>query len=166
MKIYCGKMILRNGKLEDLLELQRLFVDTVKTICRNDYNDEQIKVWTSGIENADRWQKILKTQYVLVAEQENKIIGFATLDCGNYIDLFYIHKDFQRQGIARELYAEIEIEAIRKKQTELTSDVSITAKPFFERMGFDGIKEQRIVKQCVEFTNFKMTKKLTGDKPD
>lgn len=157
-------MILRNGKLEDLVELQKLFVNTVKTVCRNDYNDEQIKVWTSGIENADRWQKIFQTQYVLVAEQENKIIGFTTLDCGNYIDLFYVHKDFQRQGIARELYTEIEIEATRKKQTELTSDVSKTARPFFERMGFDVIKEQRIVKQCVEFTIFKMTKKLTDEK--
>src|SRR5699024_61521 len=63
VKIYCRNMILRNGKLEDLVELQKLFVDTVKTVCRNYYNDEQIKVWTSGIENADRWQKIFKTQY-------------------------------------------------------------------------------------------------------
>lgn len=154
-------MTLRNGKLEDLAELQQLFVDTVKTICRNDYNAEQIKVWTSGIENIERWEKILKTQYVIVAEQENKILGFATLENGNYIDLFYVHKDFQRKGVAQKLYEEIEVEARRKRQIKITSDVSITARPFFEHIGFDGITEQRNEKQGLEFLNYEMTKRLS-----
>lgn len=156
-------MTLRNGKLEDLAELQQLFVDTIKTICRNDYNTEQIKVWTSGIENTERWEKIFKTQYVLVAERENKIVGFATLENGNYIDLFYTHKDFQRRGIAQKLYEKIEAEARRQRQTKLTSDVSKTAKVFFLHIGFEEIKEQQIIRKSVELINFKMIKELSNE---
>lgn len=156
-------MTLRNGKLEDLAELQQLFVDTIKTICRNDYTTEQIKVWTSGIENIERWEKIFKTQYVLVAERENKIVGFATLENGNYIDLLYVHKDFQRQGIAQKLYEKIEVEARRQRQTKLTSDVSKTAKLFFKHVGFEKIKEQKIIRKDVELINFKMIKELQNE---
>lgn len=155
-------MELRNGKLEDLTELQQLFVDTVKAICRNDYNAEQIKVWTSGVENIERWERILKTQYVLVAEKENKIVGFATLENGNYIDLFYVHKDFERKGIAKKLYKKIEAETRRQQQTKLTSDVSKTAKPFFKHIGFEEIKEQKIIRKDVELINFKMIKELSN----
>jgi putative acetyltransferase len=157
------KLTLRNGKLEDLAELQQLFVDTVKTICRKDYNTEQIKVWTSGIENIERWAKIFTSQYVLIAEQENKIVGFATLENGNYIDLFYVHKDFQRKEIAKKLYKEIEAKAKLQRQTKLTSDVSKTAKPFFKHVGFEEIKEQKIIRKGVELINFKMIKELSNE---
>ncbi|MDR3286183.1 MAG: GNAT family N-acetyltransferase [Prevotellaceae bacterium] len=153
--------ILRIGKLDDLLELQQLFVDTVSTICRADYNDEQIKAWISGIEDTERWQGILTQQYVLIAEDKQRIVGFGSLDKGNYIDMLYVHKDRQNQRIAYQIYNEIEKEAKRQKQTFLTSDVSLTAKSFFEKMGFNTISQQTIIKQGIELINFKMTKVLT-----
>jgi putative acetyltransferase len=155
------QIILRFGKLDDLSELQQLFVDTVSAICRADYNDEQIKAWISGIENTERWQGILTQQYVLVAEDKQGIVGFGSLDKGNYIDMLYVHKDRQKQGIAYQLYTKIEKEAKRQKQTFLTSDVSLTAKSFFEKMGFNTISQQTVVKQEIELINFKMTKRLT-----
>ena len=46
------------------------------------------------------------------------------------------------------------------QQTVLTSDVSKTARPFFEKVGFEVIKKQTVVRQGVELTNFKMKKKI------
>lgn len=151
---------LRKGEQNDLIELQKLYVDTITTICTADYDQQQIAVWTSGIENKQRWDEMITKQFVLVAQNEDKIVGFATLEKGNYIDFFYIHKDHQRQGIANRLLEEIEAEARRLKQTDLTSDISKTAKTFFEKNGFMVLAEQTINKKGVNLSNYKMTKKL------
>lgn len=155
--------VIRKGQFADLTELQKLFLDTVNEICKADYNDDQIEAWTSDTKsnaNRLRWIDTLTRQFVLVAQQHNNIIGFVTLDNGNYIDFLYIHKNHQRQGIADSLYKNIEIEAKREKQTVLTYDVSKTARPFFEKVGFEVIKKQTVVRQGVELTNFKMKKEI------
>ncbi|MCX2679070.1 GNAT family N-acetyltransferase [Galbibacter sp. EGI 63066] len=151
----------RKGQLSDLTALQELFVDAITSVCKEDYNDDQIRVWASGIENIDRWRDMLTNQFVIVAQLKNKIVGYASLDNGNYLDMFYVHKDYQRQGIVHKLYTGIEKEAVRNGEVTLTSDVSITAKPFFESLGFRTIKKQTVERQGIELTNFKMMKELT-----
>lgn len=152
------RMTIRKGNINDLDNLQKLFIDTITEVCKKDYNSKQISVWTASVENKKRWQDILTNQFVLVAEQESQIVGFATLDKGNYLDLLYVHKEYQRQGIALKLYTDIENEARRQGRTGLTSDVSKTARPFFESIGFEVVTEQIVVRQNIELTNFKMTK--------
>jgi putative acetyltransferase len=154
-------MIIRKGQLQDLTELQLLFVETIKNVCKTDYNSEQLEVWTYGVKNKELWNEIMINQLVLVAQIENKIVGFISLDKGNYIDLLYVHKDYQGQGIARKLYTNIENIAIQQGQTELKSDVSKTAKLFFEKAGFELINEQIVMRQGVELANFKMTKNIS-----
>ncbi|MCU0391855.1 MAG: GNAT family N-acetyltransferase [Thermoflexibacter sp.] len=153
-------MLIRTGHIADLKALQHLFVDTITHVCKADYDNEQIEAWTSGIENLQRWLDILSNQLVLIAEEKGKIIGFCSLHHGNYIDLFYVHKDHQRQGVAYQLYQEIEKEARKLKQTTLVSDVSITARKFFEKMGFEVLKEQSVKVKEVTLTNYKMMKKI------
>lgn len=152
--------IVRKGQINDLTELQKLFVDTITTICASDYDKQQIEAWTSSVENKKRWDEILTKQFILVAQDQDKIVGFATLDNGNYFDLLYVHKDYQRQGIAQRLLYDIEAEARQVKQPELTSDVSKTAKPFFEKNGFKTTEEQTNIRQGIKIINYKMIKQL------
>lgn len=156
-------MIFRTATLSDLKEMQELFIDTIKSICQKDYNSKQIEVWTSGVSNTERWIDVINTQFVLLAIIENKIVGYGTLKEGNYIDFFYVHKDFQRQGIADKILSELEIEAKKSNSKIITSDISITAKPFFEKKGFIVIKEQRIEKLGVELINYKMQKAVLAE---
>ena len=153
-------MIIRRANPKDLIEIQKLFVETISIVCKADYNDDQIRAWVSSIENNKRWRDILIHQFVLVSLAEEKITGFCTLANGNYIDLLYIHKDYQRQGIARKLYTVIEKEAKQRGQTELTADVSKTARLFFEKAGFNVLKEQSVYLKGVELINYKMMKKI------
>jgi putative acetyltransferase len=155
------KISIRPALLSDLAEMQTLFVETIETVCKKDYSPEQIKVWTSSIEHTNRWTDKLQKQYFLVAHIEHKIVGYASLQETDYLDILYVHKDFQRQGIADRLYKEIEKEAIIKGSKILSSDVSITAKPFFEKKGFNTVLEQRNIINDVEIINYKMTKDLT-----
>ncbi|MBI1184478.1 GNAT family N-acetyltransferase [bacterium] len=154
------KITLRRANSNDLLEMQKLFVDTIKAICCDDYTQAQIEVWTSTIDNKQRWRDKLVSQYFLVAEVDSEIVGFASLENDNCLDLMYVHKNYQRKGVAKALYSAIEKEAILRNSVELKSDVSETARPFFEKMGFRINSLQINVISEVEIQNYKMVKPL------
>lgn len=158
--MYNPKLTLRRASTNDLSELQQMFVDTVMAVCIEDYSIEQLKAWASGVENTQRWADILALHYFLVAELDNKIVGYISLDSTGYIDLLYTHKDYQKQGIADTLYTEVEKEARQMKVSVLCAHVSKTAKSFFEKKGFVSINEQKNHRQGIEIINYFMTKKV------
>ncbi|WP_281235407.1 GNAT family N-acetyltransferase [Flavobacterium gelatinilyticum] len=153
-------MIFKKATLSELEEMQKLFVETIQSVCKNDYNSEQIEAWISGVKNKERWIEIIEKQFVLLAIINNQIVGFGTLKDKNYIDLFYIHKDFQRQGIADKILNELELEAKKYNSKIITSDISITAKSYFEKKGFIVKAEQKNMRMNVELINYRMEKEL------
>jgi putative acetyltransferase len=153
-------MILRKANNSDLKEMQQLYISTIKSVCQKDYDNQQIEAWISGVKDTERWLNTINTQLVLLAIIENQLVGFGTLKEGNYIDLFYIHKDFQRQGIADKILNKLELEARKHNSKIITSDVSITAKPFFEKKGFIVKAEQRNIRIGIELINYKMEKEI------
>ncbi|MBC7936747.1 MAG: GNAT family N-acetyltransferase [Rhizobacter sp.] len=154
-------MRIRTGTQNDLTALQQLFANTVATICRDDYSEEQINVWiSSALKNDERWQHIFAGQFLLVAEEQDKITGFCSLAKNGYLDFLYVHIDHQGKGIAAALYRRMEEAAISKGAAQLTADVSTNARYFFEKIGFDMLAEQTVIRQGVELNNFKMRKEL------
>ena len=153
-------IIIRKGVDDDLPEMLQLFTATIDEVCKKDYNLQQLEAWKSGAENEERWRQVIRNQYVVVAVTEDKITGFCTLDKGNYIDLLFVHKNFQHKGIATLLYHQIEKEALLNNEKELTADVSKTARLFFEKSGFQVVQEQTVHVKGVALINYKMVKHL------
>lgn len=151
------KIELRQANLEDLEEMQTLFVETINSTCKKDYSKEQINVWTSSVENKEKWISIIRNQYFLIAEINNKIVGYGSLENGNYLDFMYVHKDYLRQGIANLLFENLKKESTKLGFDKLTSDVSKTALPFFETKGFRIIKENKNIMKGVEIINYNMS---------
>ena len=154
------KIELRLAQIGDLVSIQALFVETVDQVCSGDYNAEALRAWISGASKADFWIDKLKRQYFLVAIHEERILGFASLENEDYVDLLYIHKDFQRRGIADQLLTSIEREATRKSISKLNADVSKTALGFFEKRGFIVVQEQSRIVEGMTIGNFRMEKLL------
>ena len=150
------KITTRRTVHEDLEELQALFVETIRATCSNDYNKDQINAWTASVENIDRWNRLISHQYSIVAEIDSKIVGLAALDDPEYLDFLYVHKDYQRRGIANVLFDELKLESLHQGRYKLISDVSITAKPFFESKGFEVVKENKKEVRGVEIINYRM----------
>lgn len=148
--------MIKEAKLSDLEEILIVFKETIRTICKNDYSDEQINVWVSSIKNQEKWKNKIRNQFFLIAELNNKILGFGSLDNDDYIDLLYVNKNFLRQGVAKRLYKNLKEEAMRKGKGKLISDVSITAVPFFKNMGFEIIKENRFKLNGIDISNYRM----------
>jgi putative acetyltransferase len=153
-------MKFRKAAISDLQEMQEMYIETVKWVCKNDYSPLEIDAWVSGLNNIERWKKVIYAQFVLLAIIKNKIVGYGTLKNGNYIDFFCVHKDFQRQGIADKVFTELEGEAKKENAKMITADVSKTAKPFFEKKGFIIKAEQKNIRLGVELINYKMEKSL------
>ncbi len=153
-----GPYRLRTASPDDLPGMQRLFAETVRAVCSADYTDDQIRVWASSVEDGERWRSIITRQYVVIAESGGAMAGFGSLGEGCYIDLLYVSKDHQRQGVATAILNRLLGEAARLGHTRLTSDVSITARPFFERHGFRVIMEQRKPFKGVKIVNYQMEK--------
>lgn len=154
------EITLRQATPADLFEMRRLYADTITSVCANDYNEAQRKVWAATSEKEERWQNLIETQLVLLAVAEGVIAGFSSLHDGNYLDFMYVHKDYQRMGIAETLLKTLEAEAVKLGVAEITSDVSITARPFFEKKGYTVLNEQKNEKDGLILINYKMYKRL------
>ena len=98
---------------------------------------------------------------LMVAEnEEGVIVGFGSVNDDGYMHTLFVHKDFQHQGIATSLYKYLEAYARERGAKRLTSEVSITAKPFFEKQGVQVEEEQKRKANQMCLTNYKMSKLL------
>lgn len=154
-------MTIRKASLDDLPEITQLFEETVKVVNALDYTFDEITVWANSSKNTNAWQKHIREQYFIVAEQRNKIVGFSSITPSGYLDFMYVHKNHQGKGIASSLLSEIEKKAGKQKNELIWSSVSKTAKPFFEKKGYSFKEEIYNTVGEITFTNSRMEKRLT-----
>ena len=141
-----------------MLAILRLFHETIEHVCASDYPPDQIKAWSAAGEDLPKWWYRLENQYFLVAETDKFLVGFGSLDHGGHIDLLYVHKDYQKQGIAGRILSGLEKEAQNQGKENVSAEVSITARPFFEKRGYIVLKEQLVRLKRIELINYVMLK--------
>lgn len=138
-------MVIREYQPTDCKELAELFYNTVHTINAKDYTKEQMDVWATGQVNLERWNQSFLEHYSIVAVENKTIVGFGDIDENGYLDRLYVHKDYQRKGIATAICNQLEAAV----QEDIITHASITARSFFEKRGYKVIKEQQIKRQGV-----------------
>ena len=154
-------MILRKYKSDDCLKLLKLFYDTVRTVNKKDYNDEQLSVWAPDNyieEKYNTWQKSLSENFTVIAEKNGDIVGFGDIEKNGYLNRLFVHKNYQSRGIASSIVKELENYAEKICIRTIITEASTTAKPFFEKIGYSLIKEQQIEKKGIFLTNYVMEK--------
>lgn len=150
-------MIIRHYEPTDCEHLAKLFYETVHNINAKDYSQEQLNVWATDDMDLEIWNKSLSAHYTVVGVKNNIIVGFGDIDKSGYLDRLYVHKDYQRQGIATAICNKLEQEV---KVNKIITHASITAKPFFEQRGFKVIKEQQVERNGIALTNYVMEKQV------
>lgn len=147
----------------DKIELRSLYRNTVLTINRRDYSQEEVEDWASCGDDLSKIGEMIKTHYFIVAvDQLSQIVGFSSITPQGYLHSMFVHKDFQGKGVATILLKEIERYAVSVGITRITSEVSITARPFFEKRGYMVEVEQKRRANQLCLTNYWMAKELTG----
>ena len=143
----------------DAVELKNLFQNTVLAINRRDYSQAEVEDWASCGDDLSNIEDMIKTHYFIVAvNQQSEIVGFSSITSQGYLHSMFVHKDFQGEGIATMLLNEIEQYAITNGIMRITSEVSLTARPFFEKKGYIVEEEQKRKANQLSLTNFWMAK--------
>ena len=150
-------MNIRRYKQTDCEGLASLFYHTVHSVNAKDYSQEQLNVWATGKIDLEEWNKSLMANYSVVAVENNIIVGFGDIDKSGYLDRLFVHKDYQRRGIATAICNELERVV---KVDKIITHSSITAKPFFEQRGFVEVKEQQVIRNNITLTNYVMEKQV------
>ena len=153
-------MKLREYRPSDCSSLVELFYNTVHTINLKDYTPIQISVWANGSVDKSAWNKSFLDHNTVIVEEGNTIVGFCDMDNNGYLDRLYVHKDYQRIGIATMLVDELEQKMMLQGVSLFTTLASITAKPFFEHRGYNIIRENKVVRNNIDLINFVMEKNI------
>lgn len=153
--------VIRVAQQSDIVELRDLYKNTVLSVNRHDYSQEEVEDWASCGDDLSKIEEMIKTHYFIVAvNKQSEIVGFSSITLQGYLHSMFVHKDFQGKGIATTLLKEIERYAITTEIMRITSEVSLTARPFFERKGYIVEEEQKRKANQLSLTNFWMSKEL------
>jgi putative acetyltransferase len=147
----------KSGDCEDIV---KLFYNTVHTVNLKDYSLEQINAWAPEKIDIDVWERSLSKNHTVVVESKDIIVGFGDMDKTGHFNRLYVHKDFQGQGIATIIISELEKYAQLSGIVVVTTEASVTARPFFEKRGYQIIKQQTIELKGQTLTNFVMKKRF------
>jgi putative acetyltransferase len=151
---------IRLFETQDAEQIAQLFHETVREINVRDYSSSQVKAWAPDDIYFRNWVEVCSSRFTYIADDEGVIAGFGELEPNGHIDCFYCHKNYQRCGVGRQIYWAIEAKAVELSLNRLFVEVSITAKSFFQRMGFSVVQKQEVTCRGESFVNYVMEKSL------
>ena len=146
---------------QDIPEIQALFRTTVLTVNSKDYTEEKVEDWASCGDSVEHWKELLaKNDYIGALDGQGRIVGFSSMNTEGYLHSMFVHKDWQGRGVATLLLSEVEKMARGYGVHKISVEVSITARPFFEKRGYKVMKEQKARANRLYLTNYVMEKTL------
>ena len=145
----------------DIPEMRELFRTTVLTVNSKDYTKEEVADWASCGDSIEHWKELLaKNDYIGAIDGQGKIVGFSSMNAEGYLHSMFVHKDWQHKGVASMLLSEVEKMALGYGVHKISAEVSITARPFFEKHGYKMVKERKAKANRLWLTNYVMEKTL------
>ncbi|MWV58909.1 GNAT family N-acetyltransferase [Rathayibacter sp. VKM Ac-2754] len=153
--------ILREYRASDAAATLEVFLAAVTETAAADYSPEQIRAWARADDrDVSAWHTAMQARRAFVIESGGAVVGFSDVAPSGCIDMMFVSPRFLRRGVATRLLEHAESLARQSDAAELSADVSITARPFFESRGFTVVAEQHPVRAGVALTNFRMRKPL------
>lgn len=150
---------IRRLAAQDIPEMRKLFRATVLTVNSKDYTKEEVEDWASCGDSVEHWKELLaKNDYIGALDGQGGIVGFSSMNAEGYLHSMFVHKDWQGKGVATLLLSEVEKIARRYGVHKISVEVSITARPFFEKHGYKVVKEQKAKANRLYLTNYVMEK--------
>lgn len=150
---------IRRLAAQDIPEMRKLFRATVLTVNSKDYTKEEVEDWASCGDSVEHWKELLaKNNYIGAIDGQGGIVGFSSMNAEGYLHSMFVHKDWQGKGVATLLLSEVEKIARRYGVHKISVEVSVTARPFFEKHGYKVVKEQKAKANRLYLTNYVMEK--------
>lgn len=147
---------LRKYQQSDLKDILAIFNGTVQAINKKDYTQQQIEQLIQLKPDYEQWDTRLSSTYSVVALNRMEVIGFGNITDSGELDLLYVDKKWIGYGIGKMLAKDLINHALKTGAKELTVYSSITAKPFFESLGFELVEQKVQYRNGVMLMNYLM----------
>ncbi|MEL0607000.1 GNAT family N-acetyltransferase [Vibrio splendidus] len=149
---------IRNYQTNDAKALWEIYFHTVRNINVRDYSQQQVEAWAPNGFDSELWQKRMNELLPFVAELDGCVVGYTDLQPNGLIDHFFCHHECQGKGVGRALMEHVLAVGRARGVSRYFSEVSITARPFYEHLGFKVVNEQEVEMRGVKLTNYVMEK--------
>jgi len=143
---------------KDMAELLGVFREAIQVSAAAEYDQQQRDAWSQA-QNYDSLISVLSEGDTVVAEWDDKLVGFAHR-IRDYINMVFVQPEASRVGIATLLYQHLEDGARIEGITELTTHASLTAHDFFAYMGFTSEGQEQAERAGIPLTRHAMRKSL------
>ena len=81
---------IRAYQRSDVREIMQLFWDTVHTVNRADYSEQQLDAWAPKTMAVKQWENSLAVHHSIVVEYNGTIIGFGDIILTGYLGCMFI----------------------------------------------------------------------------
>nr|WP_269460869.1 GNAT family N-acetyltransferase [Vibrio splendidus] len=140
-----------------------IFFHTVRNVNVRDYSQQQVEAWAPSSFDFALWQKRMNGLQPFVAELDGRVVGYTDLQPSGLIDHFFCHHEYQGKGVGKALMEHVFTVGRVRGVSRYFSEVSITARPFYEHLGFKVVNEQEVEMRGVKLTNYVMEKVVPSD---
>ena len=142
-----------------------IFRSSVEELASEDYSADQCAAWAALADDSAAFAKRLAATLTLMALVDGEPVGFASLKGAETIDMIYVDPEFARRGVATALLDAFVRLAVARGAKTLACEVSDTARPLFERQGFQAQRRNLVQLDDEWLANTTMTKRLapSGD---
>ena len=131
--------LIRPAQREDAEGISRVIVSALRATNAKDYPEAVIARVEQSFSPA-AVSDLLARRIVFVAVNDDVVVGTASLD-GRTVRTVFIDPGCQGRGIGRALMAEVERTAVERGVAVLAVPSSITAEPFYAKLGFKPVRE-------------------------
>ncbi len=121
-----------------------IFRESIAELASEDYSEDQCAAWAERADDEAAFGESLGRSLTLVAIQDGEVVGFAGLKGASHVEMLFVDPAHARTGVATDLMEALTKLARARGATELTGDISDTAKPLFDRLGFQGLKRNLV----------------------
>lgn len=144
----------------DLPRVIETYTASIHSLGSQFYSPEQLAAWAPLDQDEARWRDRLAALRTIVVEGDGLIAGFASYTDDGYLDFIFTHPKFARRGIATRLYQRVESALIAAGVSTITAHVSLAARAFFDRHGFQVDAEETVECRGTYLRRFAMHKSL------
>lgn len=156
-------MHLRPFRNDDVAGAIAVFRDTILHIASQDYDADQLRVWTQHADDVEGFRTRLSAGVSIVAVDEQGLVAFGQLYPADHINYLYCRQRGRGKGYAASILSHLETAATRPGVRVLYTEASLTARRFFERHGYTVVGDEVVVRHDVTLHRFKMQKSLVRE---
>ena len=153
-------MNLRQISIKDQLELKKVYFDSIQSLDKKIYSQEQKSAWSSQAWDNPNFDKSITQGKGWLLSEQGIIVAFATRYPNNRIALFYCKGKFQRKGCGSILLQKLEDEAKKEKIDYLSTEASLISYKLFLKNEWEIIRKEKVIINNIFFERYKMIKNI------